>query len=89
MSEPLPRGASFPTAHCERCDKAVLTYLELDQEGEECRRCVHCETSIDLPIQWVPAEELEAYGYSLDAPSSASDSSACGGGCGSCSVRKT
>ncbi len=88
MREPSLSEAAFPTARCVRCDKAVLTYLELDADGEEKRLCVHCEGLVEPTIQWVTADELEASGYYFGSEPPASKASGCGSSCGSCSTRK-
>ena len=81
-------GASFPTARRERCDKTVLTYLVLDVQGEECRRCVHCESPAGRAVQSVTASELTAYGYYFGSALNDRTDSRCGNGCGACSIRK-
>jgi len=88
MSEPLLMGASFPTARCGRCDKTVLTYVVLDEQGEECRRCVHCESPVGPAIQWVTADEVKSHGYYFGAAPDDRTASGCGSGCGACSIRK-
>jgi hypothetical protein len=87
MREPSLNAASFPTAHCEVCDKSVLTYLGLDEAGTERRFCAHCDAPIASDLQWVSADELESEGYYFGTPT-AKKGGSCGSGCGSCSVRK-
>lgn len=87
MREPALNDASFPTAHCQRCDKIVLTCIGLDDAGNERRHCVHCDAEVEAELRWASADELEADGYYFGrAPEKTGG--ACGSGCGSCSVRR-
>ena len=85
MREPSVSETSFPTARCDTCDKAVLTYVDIDDDGREMRRCVHCDGIVDAKLRWVTADELEADGYYFGAPP-AKGGGCGGGGCGSCST---
>lgn len=85
MPAAIPIDSSFPMAHCERCDKTVLTYVALDERGAELRLCVHCDGPAGAKLDWVTADELTASGYYIGSPPV---EKACGSGCGSCSVRK-
>jgi hypothetical protein len=78
-------GASFPMAHCAKCDKTVLTHVGIDEAGIEHRMCVHCDATIGERLDWIDAEELEATGYFIGSPPV---KKACGSGCGSCSVKR-
>ncbi len=84
MRGPEVQSASFPTAHCSACEKAVLTYVAIDDAGGEMRRCVDCDAAIGQRLEWISAEDLEDLGYRFGAPKE--KSAGCGsGGCGSCS----
>ena len=85
MAVAVSVDSSFPMAHCERCAKAVLTYVSFDELGSEIRLCVHCDGPAGARLDWVTVEELEASGYYIGSPPV---EKACGSGCGSCSVRK-
>ena len=63
MREDVPTTSAFPTARCEPCGKSVLTYVTLDERGDEARCCVHCDGAIveDLAM----AERLRARGRGL------------------------
>jgi NAD-dependent SIR2 family protein deacetylase len=82
MRGPEVQSASFPTAHCSACEKAVLTYIVLDDAGDEVRRCVDCDAEISQGVDWIGADELEEMGYHFGAPKE-KRSGGCGGGCGS------
>jgi hypothetical protein len=86
MRGPEVQSASFPTAHCPECGKNVLTYIAMD-DGQEVRRCVHCDAAIAERLDWVGADELEELGYYFGAPPEkpAGGCGSGGGGCGSCS----
>jgi len=75
----------FPMADCADCAKAVLTYVALDDSGNEIRRCARCDGAIDGGIRWTSAPELEAAGYEIGyRPEKAGG---CGCGSGGCSMR--
>lgn len=84
MRGPEVQSASFPTAHCSACEKVVLTYIALDDDGSESRHCVDCDAAINEHLQWIGADDLEDLGYRLGAPKEKSGGCG-GGGCGSCS----
>ncbi len=88
MPTPVPRDATFPMAHCARCEKSVLTYVGLTDDGAELRMCVHCDGPVTDELQWVPPGELEQSGYYFGPPP-AEGASSCNSGCGSCAVKKT
>jgi len=82
MREAAVNSSSFPIARCEACDKTVLLYLAYGGDGQERRLCVHCDSSIDSALAWATAEELEAAGYAIGAPSAKRGGCGCGsGGC--------
>ena len=68
MRETVPNTSAFPTARCEPCGKSVLTYVTLDERGDEVRCCVHCDGAIVEPLRWLTASELEAEGYENRLP---------------------
>ena len=74
-------------SHCIECEKLVLTYVGLDEAGNERRACVHCDGAVADEIQWVSPGELEQSGYYFGSPPE-KGASACSSGCGSCSPRK-
>ncbi|MGH8013005.1 MAG: hypothetical protein ACREQ4_10935 [Candidatus Binataceae bacterium] len=83
MRETASDSASFPTARCGQCERIVLTYLAYDSAMER-RHCVHCDTVIGTPLEWITATELEAEGYAIGVRSKPAGQC---GGCGTCSVR--
>jgi hypothetical protein len=83
MRDPTIDTSAFPMARCAGCGKTVLTYVALDDRGEETRCCVHCDAPVAGALKWVSAGELEAAGYNV-GHRPAQD----GAGCGACSVRK-
>jgi len=89
MREPALTAASFPTAYCDTCGRSVLTYIGLDEDGDERRLCVHCDTVAKAPLNWVSADDLEAGGYYFGSEPPKSASGGCNSGCGSCSTRKS
>jgi NAD-dependent SIR2 family protein deacetylase len=80
--------SSFPTTRCEHCDKTVLTYVVLDEQGEECRRCVDCESPVSKAIEWATADEVRSHGYDFGAVADGRDTCENNGGCNGCSIRK-
>ncbi len=90
MRESVPNTSAFPTARCEPCGKSVLTYVILDEGGQEVRCCVHCDAAIVESLRWLNASELEAEGYEIGyRPDDKPKSGGCdSGGCGSCATRK-
>lgn len=88
MREPVPETSTFPTAQCDRCGKIVLTYVALDDDGAEARRCAHCDDPIDGELSWISAEQLEAQGYEIGYRPR-EEGGGCEGGCGGgCSVKR-
>jgi len=83
MRAPEVQSALFPTARCPACEQAVLTYISIDDNGDERRRCVDCDADINDQLQWVSAADVEELGYQFGAPHKKSGCG--GGGCGSCS----
>lgn len=90
MREDVPNTSAFPTARCEPCAKSVLTYVTLDERGDEVRCCVHCDSVIVEELRWLTASELEAEGYEIGyRPRDEKSGDGCGsGGCGTCATRK-
>lgn len=89
-SSPLAlRDASFPMAHCTHCDKSVLTYVMLDDNGIERRVCVHCDQTVGDALEWVGPGNLEQSGYYFGPPPEEGDKGGCSSGCGSCAVKKS
>jgi hypothetical protein len=72
-------------AHCDACDRVVLTYVSLDDAGAEQRLCVHCDHRLAGELHWVGAAELEQSGYQFGSPAR---EKACGCGGGACSARR-
>ena len=82
------RDASFPMARCAHCDKSVLTYVTLDDNGAERRVCVHCDSAVEDALAWVGPGELEQSGYYFGPPPDETAKGGCASGCGSCAVKK-
>jgi hypothetical protein len=76
--------AEFHFGSCQACGKRVLTYTDFGPDGDELRRCLHCETAITAGLQAATSIELEANGYAII------EARACGGGCaaGTCGSLK-
>ena len=74
-------------AHCAECDKSVLTYVALDDDGSERRVCVHCDAPISEAVAWVGPGDLEKSGYYFGPPP-AENETGCNSGCGTCAVKK-
>jgi hypothetical protein len=54
----------FPVARCAPCGRDVLTHAEIDAQGDERRRCVHCDAGLDPDeVRWVGESELDRLGY--------------------------
>ncbi|HJQ85258.1 MAG TPA: hypothetical protein VKA21_14330 [Candidatus Binatia bacterium] len=53
---------AFPVSRCADCGRDVLTHVD----GDDARRCVHCDADIDpAEVRWVAESELDALGYAL------------------------
>ncbi|MGB8683180.1 MAG: hypothetical protein WCD12_09865 [Candidatus Binatus sp.] len=76
-------------ADCAACGKSVLTYVAIDEDGNEGRVCVHCDTPIVENLKWVSPGELEQAGYYFGPPPDENEKGGCGSGCGSCGVKKS
>jgi hypothetical protein len=63
----------------------VLTYISASDNGEEVRRCVHCDVTMEQRLEWVGADELEDLGYYFGTPPEKPKGGCSSGGCGSCS----
>jgi hypothetical protein len=89
MPSPEPITATFPVAPCDACGKTVVTCTVLDADGAERRVCAHCDAPVEVEVEWIDAEELEASGYFIGREPRPK-AGGCGGGCGSggCSTRK-
>lgn len=74
-------------SHCIECDKSVLTYVALDEDGVERRACVHCDSPVADNLEWVSPGDLEQSGYYFGPPPT-ENASSCSTGCGSCAVKK-
>ncbi len=63
---------AFTVGWCAICDREVLTCADYDAEGDELRRCVHCDQRVSRALHAVRGDELTTRGYVVDEP----------GGCG-------
>ncbi|MBI4516512.1 MAG: hypothetical protein HY699_11940 [Deltaproteobacteria bacterium] len=82
MSTPRSAEAEFIFASCGSCRKAVLTHvIEVDAEGRESRRCVHCDGEVGEDWRLVTASELGAHGYELVHNLGCRGEGGCGSGC--------
>jgi hypothetical protein len=80
MDGRAPEG--FPVAACARCGREVLVHLEVDEQGGERRRCLHCDAEIDPAcLRWVPEAALETLGYAIYGEGCGRPGCG-GGGCG-------
>jgi hypothetical protein len=83
MATPSLGDAQFQVACCARCDKEVLTHVvDIDIEGNEVRRCLHCDGEVTGDPRAIPASELEGYGYTLIEARSCGNGGGCSTGCG-------
>jgi DNA-directed RNA polymerase subunit RPC12/RpoP len=67
----VAEATDFPVSRCARCSRDVLTHVDLEDDGTERRRCLHCDAEIDpQEVRWVAEPELATLGYALqgDAP---------------------
>ena len=76
-------------AHCAHCDKSVLTYVTLADNGAEHRVCVHCDHAVSDALEWVGPGDLEQSGYYFGPPPDETAKGGCSSGCGSCAVKKS
>ncbi len=88
MREPSLNSSSFPTGYCDVCGRSVLTWIALNEDGEEERRCVHCDSAIGSDLEWVTAAELESQGYYFGPPPEQDKGGACRSGCDACASRR-
>jgi hypothetical protein len=80
MDGRAPEG--FPVAPCARCAREVLVHVEVDAQGGERRRCLHCDAEIDpTRLRWVSEAALETLGYAIYGEGCGRPGCG-GGGCG-------
>jgi hypothetical protein len=74
----------FPIVHCAGCERDVLGYLDLDEQGRELTRCLECATVADAAaIRWGDLHAIEAIGYGFVLPEAGCGRPDCGQGrCG-------
>ena len=83
MATPSLGSAEFVLGYCDTCNKDVLTHIDVDDRGDETRRCLHCDAPITAALRTVGASELEATGYALVEARGCGGGGGCGaGGCG-------
>ncbi|MGH7865343.1 MAG: hypothetical protein ACREQB_10155 [Candidatus Binataceae bacterium] len=76
-------------AECAPCERTVLTYVALTDDGGQSRCCVHCDAPVGAQLKWVGAEELQEDGYVIGAPAARKSGGGCSsGGCGTCGTGK-
>lgn len=81
MATPALDDARFPMARCGSCEREVITYVDLDERGEERRRCLHCDDLL-TECRDVDADDLEAAGYALIEARGCGNGGGCSSGCG-------
>jgi hypothetical protein len=83
MATPSLEDAEFLFATCAACHKSVLTHVvDFDDEGNEVRRCVHCDGEVGRDWQSLRADELEEHGYGLIDARGCGNGGGCSSGCG-------
>lgn len=76
-------ATDFLVGHCAGCEKDVLTHVDLSTDGDEVRRCLHCDDMISAPLRSVGSDQLEANGYAVIEAKTCGNGGGCGaGGCG-------
>jgi hypothetical protein len=76
--------SEFPVTRCAVCEKDVLCYLDLDDEGREVARCLDCSAAADREtLRWLDLHALEELGYGFVLPEAGCGRPDCGKGrCG-------
>lgn len=75
-----PEDTSFPHAYCAHCDREVLVYQTLNEQGELLPSCLDCDTPLAhlSPESW-STEDLVDQGYALEGHRGDSTPGGCGG----------
>lgn len=72
----------FTLGWCAICGRDVLTSADYDEDGQERRRCVHCDELVQNRLRGTKGELLPTHGYGL-LETQGCGSPSCGGGqCG-------
>ena len=83
MATPSLGNVEFLFASCPACGKEVLTHVcDFGDDGNEIRRCVHCDGEVTGDYQAVPAAELGGRGYGLIEARGCGNGGGCSAGCG-------
>ncbi len=62
-----PEIASFPRANCGVCDRDVLVYRDMTEDGEFTYHCVDCDMKTATPTADWSAGDAEEAGYQLES----------------------
>ena len=75
-----PDDVTFPTGACPGCDRQVLIYRDLNDEGDEITRCLDCGELLEAGSDaWTRSDVVEqGYRFSGDEVSEHK------GSCGNC-----
>ncbi|HVN87643.1 MAG TPA: hypothetical protein VMW17_22630 [Candidatus Binatia bacterium] len=83
MATPGFDDSTFWLVSCPACDKLVLTHLaDIDDDGNEVRRCVHCDGEVGDDWREVSGVELEQHGYAVLGARGCGNGGGCSSGCG-------
>jgi hypothetical protein len=82
MATPTLDATEFLLGWCDRCNRDVLPYLELDGHDEISHHCLHCDTMLDATLRPSTAAEVEAAGYSVVEARLCGNGGGCSAGCG-------
>jgi len=82
MATPFLEDVEFLFATCAACGKSVLTHVVDFDDGNEVRRCVHCDGAVEQDWQSFRGDELEERGYGLIDARGCGNGGGCSSGCG-------
>ena len=83
MAVPSFDATDFLVGYCAACEKDVLTHVDLGSDGEDVRRCLHCDELVATSLRSVSSEQLTENGYAVIEARTCGNGGGCGaGGCG-------
>jgi hypothetical protein len=70
------------TGYCAACDRQVLTWMDLEDSGQECRRCLTCDGVVSEALRPAGLSALDAQGFEVRDPHAQQTGCRCAaGGC--------
>ncbi len=83
MATPTIGDSEFVLGWCADCERRVLPYVELGEDGAEVYRCLHCDSATLEEMSGASAAEIEEAGYGVVEARVCGNGGGCSSGCGS------